>query len=214
MASSVIHICVADEINKVLNRDKRSFLIGSIAPDLAKELGRNKVLSHFQDNDDDIPNMKKFLLKYYDNFDDDFVLGYYVHIYTDYLWFKYFKPDFMENGVVYKLDGTKESFNLLKETEVFHKYFYSDYTNLNVQLIDKYELELKIFYEEIPKFRNIIEEIPMDKIKMIVDKTGMIIEDSKRSKPYILNLNLVDKFIKLAVEVILDDLRELKVIEK
>jgi hypothetical protein len=158
--------------------------------------------------------MKKFLLKYYDNFDDYFILGYYVNIYTDYLWFKYFKPDFMENGVVYKLDGTKESFDLLEETEVFHKYFYSDYTNLNVQLIDEYELELKIFYEETPKFRTIIEEISMDKIKMIVDKTGMIIEDSRRSKPYILNLNLVDKFIKLAVKVILDDLRKLKVIEK
>ena len=36
MASSVIHICVANEINKIIKRNKEKILIGSIAPDIAK----------------------------------------------------------------------------------------------------------------------------------------------------------------------------------
>ena len=92
MASSMIHMAVAKELNDKLKRDSKSILIGSIAPDIAKLIGENKVRSHFEDRDDDIPNLNKFLSKYKVKLDDDFVLGYYIHLYTDYLWFKYFIP--------------------------------------------------------------------------------------------------------------------------
>lgn len=108
MASSMIHIAVASEINKVLKRDSKKLLIGSIAPDISKQIGETKVLSHFQDFDDDLPNLDKFLRKYKSYLNDDFVLGYYIHLFADYLWFKYFVPDFCKNGVVYKLDGTSK----------------------------------------------------------------------------------------------------------
>lgn len=42
MASSMIHIAVANEINKTLKRDNKSILIGSIAPDIAKQVGMEK----------------------------------------------------------------------------------------------------------------------------------------------------------------------------
>ena len=71
--------------------------------------------------------------KYGNRLDDDFVLGYYIHLYTDYLWFKYFVPDFCENGSLYKLDGTKEFVDDDKKLY----YFYNDYTNLNIKLIDE-----------------------------------------------------------------------------
>ena len=47
MASSVIHICVANEINKVLKKDNRKLLIGTIAPDISKLIGESKYYSHF-----------------------------------------------------------------------------------------------------------------------------------------------------------------------
>lgn len=72
---------------------------------------------------------------------DDFVLGYYIHIFTDYLWFKYFVPDFYENGIIYKLDGTIENISVDRKIN----YFYNDYTNLNIKLIDEYNLDLSIF---------------------------------------------------------------------
>ena len=90
MASSVIHICIANEINKTINRDSKKLLIGTIAPDISKLLGETKFYSHFLDNvNNNIPNINKFLEKYSNYLNDDFVLGYYIHLYTDYLWFKY-----------------------------------------------------------------------------------------------------------------------------
>ena len=176
MASSMIHIAVANELNKTLNRDNKKLLIGSIAPDIAKLIGRTKIVSHFQDKDDDLPNLNKFLSKYKSDLSDDFVLGYYIHIFTDYLWFKYFVPDFYENGIIYKLDGTIENISVDRKIN----YFYNDYTNLNIKLIDEYNLDLSIFYEDIPKLKDIIKEIPMNKIYVIIDQAGIILENTKR----------------------------------
>ena len=35
-------------------------------------------------------------------------------------------------------------------------YIYNDYTNLNIKLIDEYNLDLKIFYNKLPQLDNII----------------------------------------------------------
>lgn len=207
MASSMIHIAVANELNKTLNRDNKKLLIGSIAPDIAKLIGRTKIVSHFQDKDDDLPNLNKFLSKYKSDLSDDFVLGYYIHIFTDYLWFKYFVPDFYENGIIYKLDGTIENISVDRKIN----YFYNDYTNLNIKLIDEYNLDLSIFYEDIPIFNNIIKEIPMNMIDVIINQASIIIENTKETKPYIFDMNLVNKFIKTSVDYILSNLKEIGV---
>ena len=67
MASSMIHIAVANEINKTLKRDNKSILIGSIAPDIAKQVGMEKKQSHFHDENDSLPKLDLFLSKYKDN---------------------------------------------------------------------------------------------------------------------------------------------------
>lgn len=208
MASSIIHIAVANEINKILNRNNKKLLIGSIAPDIAKLIGMNKKDSHFQDKDDTLPCLDEFLKKYKKDLNDDFVLGYYIHLYTDYLWFKYFEPDFYKNGVIHKLDGTIENIPPEKKME----YFYNDYTNLNIKLIDEYNLDLSIFYEELPTFNNIIKEIPMDKIQIIIDQAGIIIENTKESKSYVFDMDVVNKFIKTSVDYILSNLKDIRVI--
>lgn len=209
MASSMIHIAVANEINKTLKRDNKSILIGSIAPDIAKQVGMEKKQSHFQDENDSLPKLDLFLSKYKDNLNDDFVLGYYIHLYTDYLWFKYFEPDFYKNGVIYKLDGSIEDIPDEKKRD----YFYNDYTNLNIKLIDEYNLDLSIFYEETPKFNNIIKEIPMDKINVIIDQAGIIIENTKENKSYIFDMKIVNKFINTSVEFILSNLKDIGIIK-
>ncbi len=208
MASSMIHIAVANEINKVLKRNNKHILIGSIAPDITKHIGMTKKDSHFQDTDEDLPHLDKFLNKYRYNLNDDFALGYYIHLYTDYLWFKYFEPDFYKNGVIYKLDGTIENIPFEKKRD----YFYNDYTNLNIKLIDKYNMDLSIFYEEVPKFKNIIKEIPMDKIDIIINQAGIIIENTKENKAYVFDMEVINKFIHASVEYILSNLKDIGVI--
>ena len=65
MASAIIHICVANEINKYLKRNEKQILIGSIAPDISKQIGQTKTKSHFIDDHlIDIPNIEKYLKKY------------------------------------------------------------------------------------------------------------------------------------------------------
>lgn len=209
MASSVIHMAVANEINKIIKRDNAKLLIGSIAPDISKNIGESKTKSHFLDNEyDSIPNIDRFLNKYKNSLSDDFVLGYFIHLYTDYLWFKYFIPEISSRDYITKLDGT-----VVKCTgNMMSKYIYNDYTNINIQLIEQYDMDLKIFYNEPPKLDNIIQEIPMEKIKVIIDQASIIIENSKEKKEYIFNIDNIKVFVKTSVNLILSKLYELGLI--
>lgn len=208
MASSIIHIAVASEINKIIKKDSSRLLIGTIAPDISKHVGETKEKSHFLDNvENDIPNINKFLDKYKNNLNDDFVLGYFIHLYTDYLWFKYFVPEIYNKSFITKLDGTIVKCNGRMQS----LYIYNDYTNLNTRLIEDYSLDLKIFYNEIPKIDNVIEEIPMDKLELIINKAGEIIENAKVHKDMVFDMNNINQFIKTSTEMILGELKELNI---
>ena len=206
MASTVIHMAVASEINKKLKRDNKKFLIGSIAPDISKQIGETKRLSHFLDDDDtNIPNIERFLYKYKNKLTDDFVMGYFVHLYTDYLWFKYFIPDIKDKDLITKLDGT-----VVKCYDgMFDQYVYNDYTNLNVRLFDEYDMDLSIFYNEVPAMDNIIEEIPYDKLQVILDRASVIIENSKVRKEFVFNMDNIKTFVKTSTDLILGKIEEI-----
>ncbi len=175
MASSLIHVAVASELNKKLKRDPRQFLIGTIAPDLSKLVGESKLYSHFLDDErDSVPNLTRFLNKYIKDLKDDFVLGYYVHLYTDYLWFKYFIPEIYneDKNLIKKMDGSIINCH----GNMAEMYIYNDYTNLNDALVKKYKLDLSFLYNTKFKFNDIIKEINMDKMFVIINKTKEIYE--------------------------------------
>ena len=209
MASAIIHMAVANQINKIINKDNNKILIGSIAPDISKHLGETKYYTHFLDDvENDVPNIDKFLNKYKNKLNDDFVLGYFIHLYTDYLWFKYFIPEICDNDLITKLDGTVVKCN----GRMALQYIYNDYTNLNSTLLDMYDLPLNIFYEEIPKIDQIIEEAPVDKLNLIVDKTGVIIENSKVKKDLVFNVDNIKSFVDTSVDLTMAKLKELEVV--
>jgi len=205
MASSMIHVAVAKEINKTLKRKEHDLLLGSIAPDLSKHVNETKIKSHFLDDlNDSAPIINRFLNKYEKYLNDDFVMGYYIHLYTDYLWFKYFISEIFTENEIKKLDGTTVKLT----TKLELKYIYNDYTNLTTDLLDKYDLNLSIFYLEIPEFKNIIEEIPMDKLKLLVDATGISLKEEANNKSYVFTKEDIDQFIQVSVELILSDILE------
>jgi len=209
MASAVIHMTVASEINKVLKRDYDKLIIGSLAPDISKIIGETKLRSHFLvtlENNNNIPNIDVFLSAYKEYLYDDFVMGYFIHLYTDYLWFKYFIPEIYDKVSIKKLDGT-----VIKCTkEMASTYIYNDYTNLNIDLIDKYELNLKIFYSELPKIDPIITEIPMNRLDLLIEKMGLIIKNTKVNKSYVFDLENIDSFIKMSIELTLAKIKEIE----
>ena len=197
-------LAIANEVNKVLKKDKAKLLIGAIAPDISKLIGEDKTKSHFLVDDTNIPNIEQFLKKYKDKLHDDFVMGYYIHLYTDYLWFKYFINEIINKDIITKKDGSKVKLNgKMKDI-----YIYNDYTNLNIQLIEKYGLDLKIFYNFIPDIENIIDEIPMANLNLLMDKAGLIIANSKKSKDMVFDISDVCKFIETSVKLILSKVLE------
>lgn len=204
MASVMIHLSIAEEINKKIKHNKKELFLGAIAPDISKQLGRSKVVSHFQNGDDNIPVLDKFLEKYGCHMNDDFILGYYIHLYTDYLWFKYFMTDINYKNMVRFLDGRVLELN----EDEFYKLVYNDYTNLNVRLIDEYDLDLSLFYEPliVPKIQ--MDEIPVEQLQILLDATSVIIENSKARKDYVFDIDSIKKFVAFATEVILTDIKK------
>lgn len=171
-------------------------------------INEDRNISHFLRPGEKVPTIDEFLAKYKNHLNDDFVLGYYVHLYTDYLWFKYFLTEIMNENKITKLDGTVVNLN----GNMDRLYIYNDYTNLNIQLIDEYNLDLKILYNEIPEINNIIDEIPIDRIKILTDNIGRIIEKTKENKTFLFDISNIIKFINTSTELILANLNELNVI--
>lgn len=207
MASSLIHMCVAKEVNKILKRDNKQLLIGSIAPDIAKLVDISRDKTHFIDYEKDIPNLDRFLDKYKSYLNNDFVMGYYIHLYTDYIWFKFFIPSLFEKDKLIKLNNKK----IDCDDDLLVKYVYNDYSLLNSKLIDDYELDFKIFYEEIPIIEDIITEIPIKKINIIIDKAGIILTESKKTKSNIFDEELVNHFIEYTVDATLANIDKLNI---
>lgn len=210
MASTIIHMAVANELNKKLGRDNNLILLGGIAPDLGKIADGSKIKAHFQDANDDIPNIKRFLNKYSSKMNDDFVMGYFIHLYTDYLWFKYFIPELFNSDkeLITKIDGTKIKCN----EKIFTLYVYNDYTNLNTRVLDEYNMDLSILYNELPKINNIIEEIPLNKLNLLINETSYIIENSKEKKEYVFDIEDIKTFITTTVDLTYAYLKEKELI--
>jgi len=207
MASYIIHIAVAQEINKELKKEKSKILIGSIAPDISKLVGESKVNSHFLDSEENmIPNLERFLNKYINYLNNDFVLGYYIHLYTDYFWFKYFMPEIFEDNKLKKLDGS--IINVDKKMKL--KYLYEDYSKLNKKIIEKYNMEINKLYNKITETDKIIEEIPIDKLDILINETISIIDEEENKEPtQILNIKSIEEFINNSSKKIISNLKQI-----
>lgn len=203
MASAIIHIAVAKKLNEQLKMNEKELFLGTIAPDISKHIGQDRKVSHFLD-ENRIPNLNLFLKKYNNSLNIPFIMGYYIHLFTDYLWFKYFFNE---------ITNLKTSITLLNgdtlkcSKEEINKLIYNDYTNLNILLIEEYNLDLSLFYEEIeiPKVK--FTEIPLDKLQIIVDQMGVIIENSKKEKTYSFNIDNVKQFINTCTDLISNDIK-------
>ena len=204
MASAVIHLCVAKEVNKYLKMDENSILLGSIAPDLSKLVGETKEISHFLDhtNEDDIPNIDRFLAKYRGDLEKPFEMGYFIHLLTDKYWFRDYIYQYIDR---YTRDTNKRKITYTALKDII----YNDYTNINIDLIDKYNLGLDLFSNEIDLPTSRITEIPMDQLDLLIEKMGQIIASSTEEKTFIFDTKDIEIFIDNTVKYIIKDIQML-----
>ena len=205
MASSIIHLAIAKEIAEKYNNieNKKDYYLGSIAPDISKQIGRKKEESHFSWNSpNDIPNIRLFKKRYPLFKYNPFELGYFIHLYTDKKWIENFLPKIIENNSIKLLDGTT-----IKTTEEeMTNMIYSDYTNLNIKVIEEYDLDLSLFYEDFTPPKTKIKEIPINNLDILINKMGILIENSKEEKAYTFDIYPIKEFIQETVKEILKEL--------
>ena len=206
MASAIIHLAVAKTLEQYLNiENPRDYYLGSIAPDIAKQIGESKQRSHFLINSrDDIPNIELFTSKYPNFKENSFDLGYFIHLYTDKIWFSRFTSQIYSGNYIKLLDGTV----ITSSPEEIMKIVYQDYTNLNIQLLDEYKMDLSLFYEEFQEPKTTILEIPTYRLDILINKMGLLIANSKEEKAYTLDINQVEQFIDYTANEILNILNK------
>lgn len=204
MASSVIHMCVAKKVNEKIGYPLNPLLLGSIAPDISKHVGETKTRSHFL-TDGETEDIDRFLEKYQTKLEDPFIMGYFIHLYTDFLWNKYFISEIVENDVITLLNGDK----IAADYVLYKKLIYNDYTNLNIQLLDEYQLDLSLFYEEVILPEVEMDEIPIERLSLLIDHTGVIIENTKKKKEYVFNIEQIKAFIETCTNLICSVIEEL-----
>ena len=102
------------------------------------------------------------------------------------------------------INGTTISSNI----EEIIKLIYQDYTNIDVSLIDYYNLDLSLFYEELEISKIDMDEIPVSKLPILIEQMGIIIENNQEEKSYIFNMPVIIQFIEYATEKILRKIDE------
>lgn len=206
MASILIHMAIAKELEDKLEIDnKKDYYLGSIAPDISKQIGQDKNISHFSKNmKNGIPNINLFVKRYPTFKYNSFNLGYFIHLYTDKIWEEEILNKIINENAIKLLDGTILNTNKSEIIDLV----YSDYTNLNSQILDEYNLDLSLFYEEFVEPDTPLNEIPVDKLDILINKMGIIIENSKTKKAYTFDLYIVKDFINECTKKILNEIEK------
>ena len=84
---------------------------------------------------------------------------------------------------------------------------YRDYTRLNMKLIDEYELNLYFMCNNIILPSSKIEEIPIDKLQLVIDKMSIIIKELDDSKTVMFDMDDINEFVLECSKMVIRDLK-------
>ena len=227
MPTWAIHLATAKKVSEKINMDKNIFTFGNILPDIPNEYVVKEIshhlshaITHFEidvlvvEHMEKRYNLRNFAEKYKSKFSNPLMLGYYVHLLTDYFWNN---KTYGEHGIY---DEEKNRIGLIlnngerilcsKETarqtkvhdfRVFSKYIYDN--GLADKLI--YEENLQKYLKEIDWIT--LEEADIEKtIKYINDRcTGkaQVLENGESTQYKIYSKNEMLELIDISVEFIL-----------
>ena len=167
MASTIMHIAIAENIYRKINNKNDinyyDFILGSIAPDISKQIGEDKKLSHFIYDDSSNPDLISFLNKYRDSLTNSFMLGYYVHLFSDRLFYSEFLPLFVRDDIINSYVKCLDGNTLNMSRDERKSLLYNDYLSKLPVLIDN----IGVIIENATNNKNYI--IDISKVKSFID---------------------------------------------
>lgn len=193
MASALMHIAVAKEINEKLLHMNNEYLVGSIAPDLAKLVGEPKKEGHFLRESKDVPDLDYFLSLH--DIKEPYNMGYFIHLLTDKIFFKDFLPKYYTKTQLKLITG---KYIELSSNEKI-KLIYEDYSSLNIILKKIYNLNLD-FLNDNYNIKTDISEVPADEINLLLNDVKKIVKTSEELPLNVFHKDEIIEFIETCVE--------------
>lgn len=199
MASRIMHLCLAEELEKVIKiRNRNNFRIGHILPDAVMTADKKQVNTHFIRNFEEKGRYYKIFDHYgfYDRFkaflpDDEIFLGYYFHLIEDNIFRRVLYTDL-------KMMNRRGDSKFLKE-------LYSDYGLLNGVLIEKYSLKNDLELPNMFTDCKINDIYNFELIDFLRDMDKDFCDDAclKGETPKIFTESITEQYFKQCVDVFL-----------
>lgn len=193
MGSRLMHLIIGEMVTSSLNviKDKREFLLGSIAPDAAFSSERKNITHYFEgdlDRGTRQVNYQKYIDQYLSDRIDDYSLGYLTHLISDNVWMDhiYYRHQFKQKQ---DLDPT------------FLPRWHSDFRKMNTKLLCHYNMEYLKDWLEIEAIPREIEAITQDDLQKFIDvmyEDFKIIEQNKLCELEVYNFDEIIEFINLS----------------
>ncbi|SEC03846.1 zinc dependent phospholipase C family protein [Paenibacillus sp. GP183] len=193
MGSRLMHLIIGEIVASSLDviKNKRDFLIGSIAPDAAFSFER-KVFTHYFEGDVDKRtrqvNYQRYIDTYLSDINDDYSLGYLTHLISDNAWMEY----------IYYPYELKQKQDL---DPTFLQRWYSDFRKMNTKLLCHYNMGYLKNWLEIDALPREIDDITQDDLQKFIEvmyEDFEIIEQNKYCELEVYNFDDIIEYINLS----------------
>ena len=225
MPSWKIHAKIGNEISKYLKVNKKYFMIGNLLPDqdkyniptISKNVPRN--LTHFIFLKDyrigiNLPDYEKMYQKYKDDFNNPVLLGYLVHLLSDYYWNKYIYDN-------YFVKENDQYIGVIKADKTFFKCDFKTANTMKQADFQKYNNFITVRKNNFrfclnSKYFKQIDELRLNKkdiytVGKYLDLSHCRIADD--SLYQILNENVLDEIFENSIAFIIQYLQAKKIIK-
>ena len=192
-----VHLEIAKRLNekfKYTENQLEEFNLGNILPDInncfiVKDISKkfDHKYTHYQDAKE-IPSYENFSTIYKNEiYKQPLILGYYIHLYTDYTWNNYFYTNFKNDKKI--KDLTHEEQRIIKQDDF--KVYNNLFLNNIIYFTDKNKL-----VETTKKIDRVsINEEDLKKVQAFLKKQKKFNQDFK-----VLSLEILDKMMNITIQ--------------
>ena len=205
MSSYIMHMCVSQKVKEKLGLTDK-FIYGSVLPDIIKSVTGDRDGTHYIEIvhiDGEIRCLPKIntAINELNIKDKEIRLGYIAHLIEDYIWFNEYIPSYAkkinEEQVRYLFDDSVHT------NEEFRDVMYSDYSNCNKYIANKYNVD---FNQLLGK---ILEQIVDKKEKQIVLECTKCLENQDITKNMFMTKESIDSYINRCTEIVEKEIKKI-----